>query len=76
MTLTFGYKQRIMRAVRGLTQWALMRQTEGLGALAARIEQGLVEPTPIEEFKIRQALDFPEWMDAVIEQLAAGGFPK
>jgi hypothetical protein len=74
--LSFARKQKVMRAVRGLTQWSLMTQTPGLGALAARIEQGLVEPTPDEELRIRIALDFPVEMDSVIEQLASGGFTK
>ena len=74
--LSFARKIKVMRSVRGLTQWALMAQTQGLGALAARIEQGLVEPTPDEESRIRIALDFPVWMDRVIEQLASGGYEK
>ena len=76
IALSFARKIKVMRSVRGLTQWQLMRQTEGLGALAARIEQGLVNPTPDEEQRIRIALDFPVELDVLIERLASGGYIK
>ena len=74
--MNFATGMRTMRAVRDMSQVALSNQAHIALAYLSRAERGHRQMTAGEQFTVRVALDWPEWMDAIIEQLAAGGFVK
>ena len=75
--MDFYLKMRVMRALRGLSQTQVARGSEINYLYINSIEQGKRPTTQDQRFKIRQCLDWPDGLDAILEQLGNhGGFVK
>lgn len=74
--MNFGRKIAAMRAIRNMSQIAVAYQSGVNMDYISRAELGKRELNADQQGRIRIALDWPIELDAVIEQLAAGGFPK
>lgn len=61
---TYGQKLRILRMVRGCTQWELGAKIGVSAATISLIENGLVQPTDEQVAAFRQALNWPKDADA------------
>lgn len=61
---TYGQKLRILRMVRGCTQWELGAKIGVSAATISLIENGLVQPTEAQRAAFRQALNWPKDADA------------
>jgi len=76
--MTFGDKLIIMRAARKISQGELA--SKGHSGVSYKhinqCERGKRELNPDEQFRVRVALCWPEWMDIIIGTLISGGFEK
>ena len=76
MALSFGSKTAAMRAIRNISQIALTHLSGVNYSYINQAENGKRQLNADEQFKVRLALDWPEELDALLEQVAEGGFVK
>ena len=75
--MDFYLKMRVMRTLRGLSQAQVAKGSEINYLYINSIEQGKRPTTQDQRFKIRVALDWPDGLDAILEQLGNhGGYIK
>ena len=75
--MDFALKMRVMRALRGLSQAQVAKGSEINYLYINSIEQGKRPITQDQRFKIRVALDWPDGLDVLLDQLGShGGFVK
>ena len=75
--MDFYLKMRVMRALRGLSQTQVARESGINYFYINSIEQGKRPTTQDQRFKIRQCLDWPDGLDMLLDQLGNhGGFVK